>query len=54
MTRAAWGARRIRNELVRQGVSPVPAVSTVHAILRRHVLLTAVDDTGAARKCARA
>ncbi|MFI1927314.1 MULTISPECIES: helix-turn-helix domain-containing protein [unclassified Streptomyces] len=30
-----WGARRIHNELVRRGVAGVPAVSTVHAILRR-------------------
>ncbi|MGW6796760.1 helix-turn-helix domain-containing protein [Streptomyces chartreusis] len=30
-----WGARRIHNELVRRGVPGVPAVSTVHAILRR-------------------
>lgn len=34
-----WGARRIRNELVRRGVAGVPAVSTVHAILRRRGLL---------------
>jgi transposase len=30
-----WGARRIHNELVRRAVVGVPAVSTVHAILRR-------------------
>ncbi|MEV7739539.1 helix-turn-helix domain-containing protein [Streptomyces sp. NPDC088921] len=34
-----WGARRIHNELVRRGVPGVPAVSTVHAILRRRGLL---------------
>ncbi len=34
-----WGARRIHNELVRRGVDDVPAVSTVHAILRRNGLL---------------
>ncbi|MFF5103386.1 helix-turn-helix domain-containing protein [Streptomyces sp. NPDC000134] len=33
--RPRWGARRIHNELVRRGVAGVPAVSTVHAILRR-------------------
>jgi transposase len=33
--RPRWGARRIHNELVRRGVTGVPAVSTVHAILRR-------------------
>ncbi|GAA2301294.1 helix-turn-helix domain-containing protein [Streptomyces kunmingensis] len=54
-----WGARRIRGELVRQGVSSVPAVSTVHAILRRGGLLTAarkttVADAGGAQECARA
>lgn len=35
-----WGARRIHNELVRRGVAVVPAVSTVHAILRRCGLLS--------------
>jgi transposase len=34
-----WGARRIHNELVRRGVAGVPAVSTVHAILRRSGML---------------
>jgi transposase InsO family protein len=31
----AWGARKIASWLARRGVTP-PAVSTVHAILRRH------------------
>ena len=34
----AWGARKIRSWLLREGVS-VPAASTVHAILRRHGLI---------------
>ncbi|CAM5328957.1 Transposase OS=Streptomyces fumanus OX=67302 GN=GCM10018772_19960 PE=4 SV=1 [Streptomyces fumanus] len=38
--RPRWGARRIHNELVRRGVAGVPAVSTVHAILRRTGRLT--------------
>jgi transposase InsO family protein len=32
----AWGARKIRRRLLDQGMSPVPAASTVHAILSRH------------------
>ncbi|WP_280348496.1 helix-turn-helix domain-containing protein [Nocardia neocaledoniensis] len=34
-----WGARRIRTELVRSGSAQVPALSTVHAILRRNGLV---------------
>ncbi|MEB8337543.1 helix-turn-helix domain-containing protein [Streptomyces endophyticus] len=54
-----WGARRIRGELVRRGVSPVPAVSTVHAILRRGGPPTAVREpagsaAGSAQECVRA
>ncbi|MEU4654939.1 helix-turn-helix domain-containing protein [Streptomyces sp. NPDC023723] len=30
-----WGARRIHNEMLRRGLRTVPAVSTVHAVLRR-------------------
>lgn len=37
--RPRWGARRIRAELLRSGRDPVPALSTVHAILRRHGLV---------------
>jgi transposase InsO family protein len=33
-----WGARRIRSELVRVGVSP-PAISTIHQVLRRNHLV---------------
>jgi transposase InsO family protein len=31
----AWGPRKIAHSLVRQGIAP-PALSTIHAILRRH------------------
>lgn len=34
-----WGARKIRAELVRQGLPAVPAASTVHAVLRRSGLV---------------
>jgi transposase len=39
LNRPQWGARRIRTELTRHGPDHVPAVSTVHAILRRHGLV---------------
>ncbi|MFD6394171.1 helix-turn-helix domain-containing protein [Nocardia sp. NPDC060259] len=42
-----WGARRIRAHLLRSGSSRVPAVSTVHAILRRHGLIGAQSDYAA-------
>ncbi|MCZ0983353.1 helix-turn-helix domain-containing protein [Streptomyces diastatochromogenes] len=45
-----WGARRIHNELVRRGVTAVPAVSTVHAILRRSGLLTGSRAGGASAR----
>ena len=32
----AWGGRKIRRTLQRQGVTPVPSASTITAILRRH------------------
>lgn len=38
LERPWWGARRIRAELQRAG-GPVPALSTVHAVLRRHGLV---------------
>ncbi|MEW2162134.1 leucine zipper domain-containing protein [Streptomyces sp. NPDC007084] len=42
-----WGAQRIHNELLRREVPGVPAVSTVHAILRRHGLLGAGANAAA-------
>ncbi len=39
LTRPGWGARRIRAELLRDAADHVPAVSTVHAILRRYDLV---------------
>jgi transposase InsO family protein len=47
--RPRWGARKIRAELVRRGLAAVPAVSTVHAILRRHSL---IGDQGRRRQLA--
>ena len=32
----AWGARKLRRKLELQARSPLPAMSTVHAVLRRH------------------
>ncbi|MFD4356246.1 helix-turn-helix domain-containing protein [Nocardia sp. NPDC058518] len=46
LDRPQWGARRIRTHLLRAGSGRVPAVSTVHAILRRHGLVgPGSDDT---------
>ncbi len=39
LARPRWGARKIRAELIRRGLPRVPAVSTVHAILRRENLI---------------
>lgn len=39
LARPRWGARKIRADLVRRGLTGVPAVSTVHAILRREGLI---------------
>jgi transposase InsO family protein len=39
LARPRWGARKIRADLVRRGLADVPAVSTVHAILRRAGLI---------------
>ncbi|GEM30941.1 hypothetical protein NN3_19480 [Nocardia neocaledoniensis NBRC 108232] len=41
LTHPRWGARRIRTHLERFGDHRVPALSTVHAILRRHGLVGA-------------
>ncbi|MFE7720262.1 helix-turn-helix domain-containing protein [Nocardia rhizosphaerihabitans] len=45
VTHPRWGARRIRTQLVRSGAHQVPALSTVHAILRRHGLVGAPSDS---------
>lgn len=39
LARPRWGARKIRAGLLRRGLIGVPAVSTVHAILRRAGLI---------------
>lgn len=38
-THPAWGARKLRARLATLGQAQVPAVSTVHAILKRHGLI---------------
>ncbi len=38
-THPAWGGRKIRWKLRQQGVSPVPAASTITAILHRHEMI---------------
>jgi len=40
----AWGARKLRRWLEDRGVSGLPAVSTVHAILQRHGQISAADS----------
>ncbi|MEV6655610.1 helix-turn-helix domain-containing protein [Nocardia fluminea] len=49
LDRPQWGARRIRTHLQRAGSTRVPAVSTVHAILRRHGLVGTGSDYEALR-----
>lgn len=49
LDRPQWGARRIRTHLQRAGSTRVPAVSTVHAILRRHGLVGTGSDHEALR-----
>ncbi len=44
-----WGARKLRVLLARQGVQPLPAVSTITAILRRHGALDPAQDAGQPR-----
>jgi transposase len=36
-----WGPRRLRHELARAGVSPVPSRSSIYRTLTRHHLITA-------------
>ncbi len=45
----AWGARKLRVLLARQGLQPLPAVSTISAILRRHGALDPAQGAGQAR-----
>ena len=44
-----WGARKLRVLLTRQGVQPLPAVSTITAILRRHGALDPAQGAGQPR-----
>ncbi len=44
-----WGARKLRVLLARQGVEPLPAVSTLTAILRRHGRLDPAQGAGQPR-----
>jgi transposase-like protein len=37
--RPRWGARKLRAELIRRGLSSPPATSTVHAVLKRNGLI---------------
>lgn len=48
----AWGGRKLRHWLINRGTcEPVPAASTISAILRRHGLLeAAAEPSGAAPK----
>lgn len=41
----AWGGRKLHAYLQRHGDAPVPAASTISAILRRHALLNASTGT---------
>ena len=36
---ASWGARTIRERLIRRFSGPIPAKSTIHAVLDRHGLV---------------
>ena len=44
-----WGARKLRVLLARQGVQPLPATSTITAILRRHGALDPAQGAGQPR-----
>ena len=44
-----WGARKLRVLLARQGVQPLPAASTLTAILRRHDALDPAQGAGQPR-----
>ena len=44
-----WGARKLRVLLARQGVQPLPAVSTSSASLRRHGALDPTQGAGQLR-----
>ena len=44
-----WGARKLRVLLARQGVQPLPAASTITAILRRHDALDPAQGAGQPR-----
>lgn len=39
-----WGARILRTKLKQAGLDPVPAVSTVHRVLKRHGLVTPQEN----------
>ena len=44
-----WGGRKLRVLLARQGVQPLPAASTITAILRRHAHLDPTQGAGQPR-----
>jgi transposase InsO family protein len=45
----AWGGRKLRVLLARQGIQPLPAASTITAILRRHAALDPTQRAGQPR-----
>lgn len=47
-THPAWGARKLRHCLGRKGMAPLPAASTVHAILVRHGRIKETPSAGVA------
>ena len=44
-----WGGRKLRVLLARQGIQPLPAASTITAILRRHARLDPAQGAGQPR-----